>query len=132
MISNQYVLIYSIHVKKVIAKLFVFILRTKITETIADQIFCRGQKFRLTLGPVLKNVWLQVRIWVRKKNAESCHSPLRLSRFIDTSAVWMPIVMVTEMSSLLLFAIPIQLKHVRPGCVRTPSVWSWTQKPRWH
>jgi len=23
------------------------------------------------------------------------------------------------------------LKCVRPGCVRTPSVWAWTQKPRW-
>jgi len=22
-----------------------------------------------------------------------------------------------------------QMKHVRPGCVRTPSVWAWTQKP---
>jgi len=30
--SNQYVLIYTIHVTKVIAKLCVFILRTKITE----------------------------------------------------------------------------------------------------
>jgi len=24
------------------------------------------------------------------------------------------------------------LKRVWPGCVRTPSVWAWIHKPRWH
>ena len=24
------------------------------------------------------------------------------------------------------------VKHVRPGCDRTPSVWAWTQKPQWN
>ena len=30
--------------------------------------------------------------------------------------------------------VPYQapLKRVRLGCVRTPSDWDWTQKPRWH
>jgi len=23
---------------------------------------------------------------------------------------------------------PCLVKHVRPGCVRTPSVWAWTRK----
>jgi len=24
------------------------------------------------------------------------------------------------------------VKRVRPGCVRTPSAWAWSQKPRRH
>jgi len=26
----------------------------------------------------------------------------------------------------------VKLKHVRASCVRTPTVWAWTQKPRWN
>jgi len=54
--SNQNVLIYTTYIKKVNARLYFCILRSKITEiTITGQKFRRGQKFRLT--PVPKSLF---------------------------------------------------------------------------
>jgi len=52
--SSQYVLIYTTHIKKVILRLYFFILRSKINnwKTITGKKFRRGQKFRLTPAPV--------------------------------------------------------------------------------
>jgi len=50
--SNQKVLIYKTHIKTVIAKLYSYTLRSKITDQQIGQKFRRGQKFRLT--PVCK------------------------------------------------------------------------------